>query len=133
MCKRYGVVSLLLLTLLAGCGQGPKGDPGPTGPPGPKGDPGPIGPTGPIGPPGPTGPQGEQGPPGPSIRVLRLNCLGGGGCMASCNGDEVLVSAYCGPERNAATFIAERQVSCGVQATAANSPLVAICVKAPTQ
>ena len=47
--------------------QGPKGDPGETGPQGPKGDPGDTGPQGPQGPkgdPGDTGPQGPQGPKG---------------------------------------------------------------------
>lgn len=115
---------------LAGCGEGPKGDPGPAGPAGPKGDAGPAGPTGPVGPPGPPGPQGQQGPPSPSVRVVRMDCLVGG-CSATCRGDEVLVSAYCGPARNAATFLGEREVSCGVEANAANGPLVAICVASP--
>ena len=62
-----------------GAVQGPKGDPGETGPQGPKGDPGDTGPQGPQGPkgdpgetglqgpkgdPGDTGPQGPQGPKG---------------------------------------------------------------------
>jgi hypothetical protein len=64
------------------------------------------------------------------VRVIRLNCLSGG-CTASCRGDEVLVSGYCGPARNQATFIGERQVTCGVEANVANAPLVAICVMAP--
>ena len=44
--------------------QGPKGDPGDTGPQGPKGDPGEAGPQGPKGDPGETGPQGPKGDPG---------------------------------------------------------------------
>jgi collagen triple helix repeat protein len=126
----YWILVGLLLLGLAGCGQGPKGDPGSAGQPGPKGDPGAAGPPGPVGPTGPPGPQGEQGPPSPTVRVIRLNCLSGG-CTASCRGDEVLVSGYCGPARNQATFIGERQVTCGVEANAANAPLVAICVMAP--
>jgi hypothetical protein len=59
-----------------------------------------------------------------------MDCLVGG-CSATCRGDEVLVSAYCGPARNAATFLGEREVSCGVEANAANGPLVAICVASP--
>jgi hypothetical protein len=121
---------MLLLAALTGCGRGPKGDPGPAGPPGPKGDPGPMGPTGSIGPPGPRGPQGEQGPPSPTVRVIRMDCLAGS-CMTSCRGNEVLASAYCGPARNPATFVGERQVSCGVEANVANGPLVAICVLTP--
>lgn len=127
---RQRVAAVLLLALLAGCGQGPKGEPGSPGPPGPKGDPGLPGPQGQRGPPGPQGPRGEQGPPSPTIRVVRSNCLTGV-CMASCREDEILVTAYCGPTRHEATILGERQVSCGVQATAANSPLIAICMAAP--
>jgi len=115
---------------LAACGKGPKGDPGQPGPAGAKGDPGTAGPPGPVGPAGPQGPRGEQGPPGPSIRVIRSDCLGGV-CTASCRGDEILVSAYCGPARKPANYVGERQVTCGVDATAANVPLVAICVASP--
>ena len=125
------IVAAALIALLAGCGQGPKGDAGAPGPQGPKGDTGAAGPTGPVGPTGPPGPQGEQGPPSPTIRVVRKDCLTGGGCSATCRGDEILVSAYCGPARNPATFVGERGVSCGVEANAANVPLVAICVAAP--
>jgi hypothetical protein len=65
-----------------------------------------------------------------TLRVIRNNCLGGA-CTASCRGDEVLVSAYCGPSRNQPTFLGERQVSCGIEATTANAPLVAFCAQAP--
>jgi len=127
---RYLILAGFLALGLAACGKPTKGDPGPPGPPGPKGDTGAAGPPGPVGPPGPPGPQGEQGPPSPTVRVIRLDCLVGV-CSASCRGDEVLVSAYCGPGRNPANYIGERQVSCGVEATSANKPLVAICVAAP--
>ena len=125
------IVAAGLIALLAGCGQGPKGDSGPPGPQGPNGDTGAVGPTGPVGPPGPPGPQGEQGPPSPTVRVIRKDCLTGGGCSASCRGNETLVSAYCGPSRNPATFVGERDVTCGVESNAANVPLVAICVASP--
>lgn len=58
------------------CGQGPRGETGPSGPsgqrgqqgvkgdPGPQGDAGPSGPSGATGPSGPSGPQGPQGNPG---------------------------------------------------------------------
>jgi hypothetical protein len=83
-------IAILLSFGLASCGEGPKGDPGPAGPPGEKGDIGPAGPPGPLGPqgpagspgpagrpgekgdvgpagpPGPPGPQGAAGPPGPA-------------------------------------------------------------------
>ena len=123
-------LAVALVVALAGCGQGPKGDSGPAGPQGPKGDPGPPGPAGPLGPPGPQGPRGEQGPPSPSVRVVRSNCLSGD-CTVTCRDNEVLVTAYCGPTRNAATFLGERTASCGVEANPANAPLVAVCVASP--
>ena len=85
---------------LGGCGQGPKGDQGATGPP---------------------------GPPSRSIRVLRNGCLSGQ-CTLSCRGNEALIGAYCGPSHNPASFLDERQVSCGIEVTSANAPLVAVCV-----
>ncbi len=122
-----------LAILLAACSgpQGPKGDPGPAGPPGPKGDAGPPGPPGPAGPPGPPG---AQGPPGPvtGFRILRVNCSNLA-CTATCNEAEVLVTAYCGPNRNAATFLTERSASCGIAPDPSNSPLVAVCAAAPVQ
>jgi hypothetical protein len=123
--------ALFFCLALAGCGQGTKGDPGPAGPPGPKGDQGPPGETGPEGPPGPLGPRGEQGSPSPTIRVVRSSCLTSGDCPIECHQNEVLVTAYCGPTRNPATFLGERQASCGVEAATANAPAVGVCVQAP--
>ena len=107
--RRLISLALLVLALatfgLGGCGQGPKGDPGQAG---------------------------QPGPPSPSIRVVRNSCLSGE-CTASCRGDEVLISAYCGPPHNPAAYLDERQVSCGLEVTSANAPLVAVCVQAPQQ
>jgi hypothetical protein len=125
------VLVVALTASLTACGQGPKGDPGPQGPPGPKGDPGARGPAGPAGPAGPPGPQGLQGPPSPTVRVVRSTCLTSGNCAIGCRENEVLVMAYCGPARNPATFVGERQATCGVEATTANAPAVAVCVEAP--
>jgi Collagen triple helix repeat (20 copies) len=124
------VLIAVLTAGLAGCGPGPKGDNGPPGPQGAKGQPGAPGPPGPTGPPGPAGPQGEPGPPSPTLRVIRSDCLSGE-CTAACKGDEVLVTAYCGPTRKPATFINERQVTCGVAVDTASAPLVAVCAAAP--
>jgi len=123
------LIPVLALSMgLAGGGQGAKGDPGPAGP---KGDPGSPGRTGPEGPAGPQGPRVEAGPPSPTVRVIRSNCLTSGDCPVGCRENEVLVTAYCGPTRNLATFISERQASCGVEATTANAPAVGVCVQAP--
>ena len=90
---------------LAGCGKGPQGDAGPAGP------------------------QGPQGPPSPSIRVVKSDCTSG--CTVQCQDNEVLVTAYCGPTRNAAQILGERGASCGPDASPANAPLVAVCVASP--
>jgi hypothetical protein len=104
-----------------GCGgeppQGAKGDPGPAGPPGEKGE---------AGPPGPVGPAGASGASS-AMRIVRSNC-DATSCAAQCSDDEVLLTAYCGSARNAATFPTERSASCRVR-NAANSPLIAVCAK----
>ena len=125
------VLVVALTTSPTACGQGPKGDPGPQGPAGPQGDPGARGPAGPAGPAGPPGPQGSQGPPSPTVRMVRSTCLTSGNCAIGCRENEVLVMAYCGPARNPATFVGDGQVTCGVEATTANAPAVAVCVEAP--
>jgi hypothetical protein len=117
---------------LAACGKGPQGDTGPAGPQGPKGETGatgPAGPAGPAGPEGPPGPQGAGGAPSPSIRVVKSDCTSG--CTVQCGENEVLVTAYCGPTRNAAQILGERGASCGPDAGPANAPLVVVCVAAP--
>jgi len=114
---------------LAGCAvQGPVGPAGPAGAQGAKGDPGPPGP---AGPPGPPGPQGSRGEPGPAsgVRVVRENCLAPQGCVVTCQTGEVLVSAYCGVDRQPPTFLTETSANCGAVPTAANSPLVAVCAR----
>ncbi len=112
------VLAFALLAGLAGCGKGPQGDTGPAGPAGPKGD------AGPAGPPGPKGDTGPAGPPGPgSVRIVRLDCASGS-CTVECHENEVLVTAYCGPQRTPALFSKERSASCGPPDT----PLIAVCV-----
>src|SRR5215470_4208380 len=128
-------VAIALSICVAGCGQGPKGEPGAAGPPGEKGDPGPVGPSGL---PGPPGPQGPPGPPGAAasaagesaVRVMRSNCQAAT-CRGECNEDEVLIVAYCGPSRSAVTLVNERTVTC--PRGAATSPLVVVCAKAAPQ
>jgi len=63
------------------------------------------------------------------MRVLRSNCAGTT-CTVTCRDNEVMVTAYCGPNRNPATLLGERSASCGVAANAANGPLVVVCVGA---
>ncbi|HEY3640358.1 MAG TPA: hypothetical protein VGL31_04640 [Xanthobacteraceae bacterium] len=111
------LIAIALAAGLAGCGKfaGEKGDPGPAGPAGAKGD---------AGPPGPAGPPGASG----SMRIVRASC-DATSCVAQCGDDEVLLIAYCGSMRNAATFPTERSASCRAR-NAASNPLIAACAKA---
>jgi hypothetical protein len=114
------LIAVALTIGLVGCGkssQGEKGDPGPAGPPGAKGD---AGQRGPAGPPGASG----------AMRVIRANC-DATSCTAQCNDDEVLLVAYCGATRIAATFPTERSATCRAR-TPANNPLIAACAKTVT-
>jgi hypothetical protein len=65
------------------------------------------------------------------MRVIRLSCETGATCPATCEDDEILVSAYCGQRRGNATAVNERSVTCPRRP--ATLPLVAICMKAPAQ
>ena len=56
--------SLLMVSVLAGCGVGPQGPSGVVGPAGTNGTVGPAGPQGPAGPSGSVGPKGDPGTPG---------------------------------------------------------------------
>jgi hypothetical protein len=80
---------------------GPKGDPGVPGViglQGLKGDAGPIGSEGPQGSKGDPGPQGPAGPPGPpgaaAAQGARLHVVVGQ-AKASCDPNEIMISAYC--------------------------------------
>ena len=115
------LIAITLAVGLGGCGEGPqgaKGDPGPPGSPGAKGD---------AGPPGPAGLPGAAS----AMRIIRSNC-DATSCAAQCSDDEVLLIAYCGTTRNAATFPTERSASCRVR-NAANNPLIAACAKTAPQ
>ena len=85
------------------------------------------GPMGNQGPPGPKGPQGDAGPPSTTsgIRIVRSNC-DETTCLVQCSGNEMLLTAYCGPKRNAAIIPTERAATCRNQMPV-NSPLVAVC------
>jgi hypothetical protein len=103
---RIITVTVVTAIMLGGCGRGPQGQKGDRGPPGPKGDPGPA---------------------GAGIRVIKADC-NERGCIAQCGTDEMLLTAYCGPKRNAAVIPSERSATCR-SPVPANSPIVAACVK----
>jgi hypothetical protein len=108
------LIAISLAVGLVGCGNG---DTELAGPPGEKGEVGPEGPAGPAGPPGESS----------TMRIIRSNC-DATSYTAQCGDDEVLLIAYCGSARNAATFPTERSASCRLR-NPANSPLIAACAK----
>lgn len=98
---------------------GMAGAAGPQGPAGPTGQQGPVGPAGQQGPAGPAGPAGTAGPQGPvgpkgdrgeavsaaaAIRVVTKSCQGQAPCQASCEADEVLLTAV--PNSGERTLVA---------------------------
>src|SRR3984893_5928396 len=124
--RGWSVISLLVLPLAA-CGkptEGPRGDAGPPGPVGAQGEQGPAGPQGPPGPPGPAGPSTVSG----GGHVVRTTCSAAS-CVAECEADEILISAWCGAARNPTNFPTERSATCRGGRGAGNNPLIAFCAK----
>ena len=113
--KAMYVVGTLTMVALAGSmivwGQGPKGPMGDQGPPGAK------------------GPRGDAGPPSlaSGIRIVRSNC-DETTCRAQCGENEMLLTAYCGPNRNPAIIPTERAAT-RRNPMPANSPLVVVCAQ----
>jgi hypothetical protein len=120
---------LLVTAWLVGCSQGPQGPKGDTGESGARGERGPAGSPGPKGDAGAPGPIGQTGAPGvdASIHVMRATCTPAA-CEVACGEGEIVINAWCGANRNPATYPAERSASCRGR-TAANNPLIAVCAK----
>jgi hypothetical protein len=84
-----------------------------------------TGPRGERGPAGPTGPRGAAGDPG--LRILRGECAAGN-CTVECADSEVLLNAYCNPNRTPAAFPTEHSALC--RATGRGRiEVVAACLK----
>ena len=111
--KAMYVVGMLIIIAVAGSliiwGQSSKGPMGDQGPPGPK------------------GPLGDAGPPSTTsgIRIVRSNC-DETSCRVQCGENEMLLTAYCGPNRNLAIIPTERSATCR-NPMPVNSPIVAVC------
>ncbi len=88
-----------------------------------------VGQPGPAGERGPAGPAGARGPAGePGVRVLRADCTAGA-CTVECTDDEVLLTAYCSPNRAPAVYPAEHSAQCRAQG-GRKVEVVAACMKA---
>ena len=87
------IVGIIITIALAGSlmtwdgAKGPTGNQGPAGPKGPTGNPGPLG---------------EESGQVSSLRIVQSNC-DQTSCTAQCGENEILLTAYCGPKRNAAS------------------------------
>jgi hypothetical protein len=89
-------VALLAAFALAGCSEGVKEVKGEKGDAGEKGEPGSAGPPGPAGSKGDKGDKGDPGAPGTALRVVAPQSS-----TASCETDEVMISAFCSGSFNA--------------------------------
>jgi hypothetical protein len=114
---RISTSSIVIVALfcVAGCSKGETGNQGPPGPQGMQGSAGPAGPPGPQGAKGPAGVAGPPGPQGPPGRVGPQGVEGVTGASgpgglpgvgsafrivaerqnATCDSDEMMISAYC--------------------------------------
>jgi hypothetical protein len=126
----FALVTILGLALV-GCGKPAPGPQGPKGETGSKGDPGPQGAAGPAGPQGAPGRQGEAGPAGASsqFRLVRAPCKSALDCTITCHDDEIVIDAFCGTKRSAATYLSDLSVSCGASPDTGAGALVAVCAK----
>lgn len=122
------ILAVVLSIAIAGCGQPTPGPQGPKGDTGAKGDTGPQGQNGPVGPPGPQGPPGTPGASS-QFRLVRSPCTSATECMITCRDDEVVITAYCGTKRGAATYLSDTSVSCGVNPDTTSGALVVVCGK----
>ena len=115
------IVGIIITIALAGSlmtwdgAKGPTGDQGPAGPKGPTGDPGPLG---------------QESGQASSLRIVQSNC-DQTSCTAQCGENEILLTAYCGPKRNAALIPSDRTATCRTRVPA-NNPLVAVCAAMPS-
>jgi hypothetical protein len=87
--------TLVAALALAGCSDGVKEVKGEKGDVGEKGEPGPAGP------PGEKGEKGDPGAPGTALRVVSPQSS-----IGTCNGDEIMISAYCTGTFNASASAA---------------------------
>jgi hypothetical protein len=115
-------VILLAALALAGCSDSTKEVKGQTGDIGEKGEPGLPGPPGPKGDPGPMG---DPGPAGTTLRVVAPQSP-----VASCEADEVMISAYCTGTFNAYPLVPlSNGARCGNNPNSTTLRVTIVCTK----
>ena len=115
-------VALLAALSLASCSKEVKGEKGDVGE---KGEPGSAGPAGPQGNKGDKGDKGDPGTPGTTLRVVAAQSS-----TASCEADEVMISAYCSGTFNAYPLIPlENGARCGNNPRSTTMRVTIVCAK----
>jgi hypothetical protein len=113
---------LVAVLAFAGCSDGNKDDKGPKGEMGEKGEPGPAGT------PGERGEKGEKGDPGPPGTTLRV--VSPQSSTASCETDEVVISAYCTGTFNAYPLVPlANGARCGNNPNSTTLRVTIVCAK----
>jgi hypothetical protein len=118
-------VALLAAFALAGCSEGVKEVKGEKGDAGEKGEPGSAGPPGPAGSKGDKGDKGDPGAPGTALRVVAPQSS-----TASCETDEVMISAFCSGSFNAYPLVPlANGARCGNNPNSTTLRVTIVCAK----
>jgi hypothetical protein len=149
MHKIFLALACATALMLSGCGKPPPGPPGAPGAPGAKGDPGPKGDKGDPGQKGDTGAKGDRGDAGPKgdkgdkgdpgapgapgaagAAGASFRVVAGSSASASCNGDEVVISAICTGSPNFTPLrLQGNGAQCGDEANATSVQIRLVCGK----
>ena len=118
-------VALLAAFALAGCSEEVKEVKGEKGDAGEKGEAGAAGPPGPAGSKGDKGDKGDAGAPGTALRVVAPQSS-----TATCESDEVMISAYCSGTFNAYPLVPlENGARCGNNPRSTTLRVTIVCAK----
>jgi Collagen triple helix repeat (20 copies) len=124
LCMRKLSMTAILAAALAlgGCSDGVKEVKGEKGDVGEKGEPGPAGPPGEK---GETGEKGDTGTPGTALRVVSPRSS-----IASCETDEIMISAYCSGTFNAYPLVPlANGARCGNNPNSTTLRVTIVCAK----
>jgi hypothetical protein len=111
--QALSAITLVAVLALGGCSEAPKGEKSDAGE---KGEPGPA---------GPPGAKGEAGTPGTTLRVVSPQSS-----TASCDADEVMISAYCTGTFNAYPLVPlANGARCGNNPNSTTLRVTIVCAK----
>ena len=111
--QALSAITLVAVLALVDCSEAPKGEKGDAGE---KGEPGPA---------GPPGAKGEAGTPGTTLRVVSPQSS-----TASCEADEIMISAYCSGTFNAYPLVAlANGARCGNNPNSTTLRVTIVCAK----